>query len=475
MGWRHDKHWSAHSLLKTLSIDVELCEQADALCREFSDVIYPPGVTPQLQQPVNLQPVDQGSPGTFTFADLCCGTGIASWVLERNLGGRCVLACDVDKACQKTYLANFVGHKFRASPMFKVNPTQPCDVLVCGFPCQPYSKANRGKGREHVKGLQCEKGQVFYELLIKMEQLHPKVAILENVPELLKHRDWNTTMKNDLTGCCHGYVLFEMVLNARKFGVPQNRDRLFLVAVQRSLVTPDLRVAMERVTKSLCERELQQTSIQDSVIACGFDDAPELSAVEMEAMLLWDRLVKWSIATDNRLPGSKTINPKEFIDTGVETETKFFQVHQNDAALAQWLKDFDIAYPALKASKSLSFAKARFSLAAVASGSVWNCTCQKRGYNVSFDCNDQFLHVVTASSWGVFYGPARRWMTAKHACKIQMFPADYVWPLQDNNANVKLLGNAIAYPVMKEVCSTVLPLVVNVVVRNSESTALETE
>ena len=172
----------------------------------------------------------------FTFVDLFAGIGGFRIALEQ-LGGRCVYASEFDKSAQRSYGMNHGVIPFGDITM-QVNKDHipdGVDVLCAGFPCQPFSMAGLRRGFADEA-----KGTLFYDLRDIIEAKHPNIILLENVQGLMSihNRDEEgnrlpertiDTILRILRNELHYYVPEPQVLNARHFGVPQNRDRVFIV------------------------------------------------------------------------------------------------------------------------------------------------------------------------------------------------------------------------------------------------------
>lgn len=172
----------------------------------------------------------------FTFVDLFAGIGGFRIALEQ-LGGRCVYASEFDTSAQKTYGMNHGVIPFGDITLQRNKDRIPegVDVLCAGFPCQPFSLAGLRRGFADET-----KGTLFYDLRDIIEVKHPRIILLENVQGLMSihNRDEEgnrlpertiDTILHILRDELHYYVPNPKVLNARNFGVPQNRDRVFIV------------------------------------------------------------------------------------------------------------------------------------------------------------------------------------------------------------------------------------------------------
>jgi DNA (cytosine-5)-methyltransferase 1 len=172
-------------------------------------------------------------PGQFTFIDLFAGIGGMRLGFEAA-GGRCIFTSEWDKYAQLTYRENF-GEQHPIAADIREIPSEVIpahDVLVAGFPCQPFSIAGVSKknalGRPH--GFACEaQGTLFFEVARIIRDKQPKAFLLENVKNLMSHdkgRTWATIHKvltEDL-----GYHVSHKVIDAKGF-VPQHRERIFIV------------------------------------------------------------------------------------------------------------------------------------------------------------------------------------------------------------------------------------------------------
>jgi DNA (cytosine-5)-methyltransferase 1 len=162
------------------------------------------------------------------FIDLFCGIGgfhQAARVVgaSRSIDFECVFASDIDPACQRTYLHNYgvpVVGDIRAVESVNV-PAH--DLLFAGFPCQPFSIIGEMRGFEDTRGT------LFFEIARILEHHRPRAFILENVKMLVGHRNGQTLGRIMETLRDLGYRATFRVLNALDFGVPQKRERIFIV------------------------------------------------------------------------------------------------------------------------------------------------------------------------------------------------------------------------------------------------------
>jgi len=158
------------------------------------------------------------------YIDLFCGLG--AFHTACNIPSfECVLACDIDEGVRIIYEENY-----RLKPegdIRKLDPkTMPdFDILFAGFPCQPFSIAGNGEGFEDI-----EKGNLFYEILRIIDGKTPPMVFLENVKNLKTHDEGRTfaAIQSELER--RGYTFVSKVINSAKYGSPQARQRIFMVA-----------------------------------------------------------------------------------------------------------------------------------------------------------------------------------------------------------------------------------------------------
>jgi DNA (cytosine-5)-methyltransferase 1 len=182
---------------------------------------------------------------TFKFIDLFAGIG-GFHIAMHSVGGECVFASEWDKFARITYEANFkkVSPKLFENGNFNwdINEADPSkipdfEILCAGFPCQPFSHAGLKKGFEDTRGTLFFNIAKIIDTKIKKGK-PPRVLLLENVKGLKGH-DKGRTLKtifevlDDL-----GYNVSSKILNSKYFGVPQNRERIFIVAWLKKVKAP---------------------------------------------------------------------------------------------------------------------------------------------------------------------------------------------------------------------------------------------
>ena len=169
----------------------------------------------------------------FTFIDLFAGIGGMRRGFEA-VGGECVFTCELDRYARRTYLANYSCDHDVAEDITTVpsSAVPDHDVLLAGFPCQPFSIAGVSKKNalQQPHGFHCEaQGTLFFDVARIIERRRPHAFVLENVKNLVGHDKGRTfrvihrTLTEEL-----GYQVHWKVIDGR-YWVPQHRERIFIV------------------------------------------------------------------------------------------------------------------------------------------------------------------------------------------------------------------------------------------------------
>lgn len=175
----------------------------------------------------------------FTFIDLFAGIGGFRLALQ-SLKGKCVFSSEIDKYCKRVYNANFGEVPFGDIRSFtnegvgeelldKLIPDH--DILTGGFPCQAFSIAGKRGGFNDTRGT------LFFDVARILKAKKPKAFILENVKGLRSHKGGKTlsTILNVLRNDLNYFVPDPKILNAKDFGVPQNRERIIIVGFREDM------------------------------------------------------------------------------------------------------------------------------------------------------------------------------------------------------------------------------------------------
>lgn len=169
----------------------------------------------------------------YKFIDLFAGIGGFHYALS-SFGAKCVYASEWDEYAQKTYWQNFgIVPDGDITKVEESNIPQH-DILCAGFPCQAFSISGKQKGFEDTRGT------LFFDIARITKYHRPKVLFLENVKNLLRHNNGNTFQIISQTLQELDYNVFFKILNTGEFGLPQHRERVYIVAFRKDLKNKNL-------------------------------------------------------------------------------------------------------------------------------------------------------------------------------------------------------------------------------------------
>ena len=175
------------------------------------------------------------SPSSIKFVDLFAGIGGMRLPLESR-GYECVFTSEIDNFARGVYADNFAENEadiFGDISRLEeggIDLIPDHDFLLAGFPCQPFSGAGKKRGFADET-----RGTLFFSIAQIAKAKAPRFILLENVKGLISHDSGRTMAVILDTLRSAGYLVFTEVLNARDFGLPQNRQRLFIVAIRNTV------------------------------------------------------------------------------------------------------------------------------------------------------------------------------------------------------------------------------------------------
>ena len=194
----------------------------------------------------------------FKFIDLFAGIGGFRLALQ-NVGGKCVYTSEWDKYSKQTYEANFGEVPFGDITKTETKKFIPdnFDILCAGFPCQAFSIAGRGGGFEDTRGT------LFFDVAEIIKKKQPKAIFLENVKGLRSHDKGKTlaTILNVLREDLNYYIPEPQIMNAKQFGVPQNRERIFIVGFRKDLGVNEFKYPEPTNKDAVLEDILEQEEV----------------------------------------------------------------------------------------------------------------------------------------------------------------------------------------------------------------------
>ena len=173
----------------------------------------------------------------FTFIDLFAGIGGMRLAFQRA-GGKCIFSSEIDKYSKKTYSENFKDEPYGDITEIHESNIPDHDILLGGFPCQPFSLAGTSARKYHggKNGFEdTTRGTLFFDIVRIIKEKKPKAFLLENVKNLKGHDKGRTykvimkTLQEEL-----GYDVHDEIIDASSF-VPQHRERIFIVGFRKPM------------------------------------------------------------------------------------------------------------------------------------------------------------------------------------------------------------------------------------------------
>jgi DNA (cytosine-5)-methyltransferase 1 len=194
----------------------------------------------------------------FKFIDLFAGIG-GFRIAMQNLGGECVFTSEIDKHAQKTYQINFGALPHGDITQIDEKRIPDHDVLCAGFPCQAFSIAGRRGGFSDTRGT------LFFDVARIIKEKQPKAFFLENVKGLIGHEKGQTlaTILNVLREDLGYFVPKPEVINAKNFGVPQHRERVFIIGFHKDTYIDKFKYP-ESLDKKATFEDIRESNVVDT-------------------------------------------------------------------------------------------------------------------------------------------------------------------------------------------------------------------
>jgi DNA (cytosine-5)-methyltransferase 1 len=207
---------------------------------------------------ITIEGIDRAITEKYKFIDLFAGIGGFHLALSA-FGLKCVFACEWDKYATQIYEKNF-----HLKPQGDINNIHgskiPAHQIICaGFPCQAFSIAGKQKGFSDTRGT------LFFQVVRIIEWHQPPVIFLENVKNLVKHDQGKTFDIVIKTLESLDYQVFYQILNASDFGLPQNRQRIYIVAFHKNINAENF-IFPTPTYQAVCLQDILETAPADAKI-----------------------------------------------------------------------------------------------------------------------------------------------------------------------------------------------------------------
>ncbi len=403
----------------------------------------------------------------INFVDLFSGTGGIRLGLEQALNdlsvkGQCVFSAEINKKACETYSLNFEKQapidltKFDFVNEHKLPNFQ---VLLAGFPCQAFSYAGKRRGFEDTRGT------LFFNVAEISRHYRPKVLFLENVRGLTTHDGGRTfeTIKNTLEDL--GYFVKWRIINSSEMGVPQNRFRLYGIAVlgeDFNLSIPDLLGAKD--THSISDNSFISHKYIRDILEDDPDKKYDCSPAFRKALERYFcgnlKKIDGRRCIDSRngnsihsweldLKGRTTKEERELLDLIVANRRKHqFGVHQDGKALSlEQIKSFYRGNDIKEILDSLL----KKGYLRLDKGNLFNLKSGNMTFEIfKFLDHDGVSITLTSSDCnrlGIFHNNRLRRLTPRECARIQGYPDSYILHPDDRCAYHQM-GNAVSVPVI---------------------------
>jgi DNA (cytosine-5)-methyltransferase 1 len=398
----------------------------------------------------------------FTFVDLFAGIGGFHAALSA-MGGRAVYAVEVDRGASAVYERNWglnpLGDITQDASDTKMS-VPPHDVLVAGFPCQPFSKSGAQRGMDETRGT------LYWNILKVIQFHHPKIILLENVRNLAGPRhlhEWQViveTLRNEGYRVCDTPAVFSPhLLPLELGGRPQVRERVFIAATHVSLNgdqtslhadLPFLNRPVNSWDPSTWHLETDLPLDEDH-----HAEGCELSDAERLWISAWDEFVQmmWEERQGRRLPGfplwadSWRLNGDFDTSAGLPAwkrdflrkNADFYKSHRR--VIDKWIKRWDIY------SSKFPPSRRKLEWQAQDTPSLWDTVMHLRPSGIRAKAAT-YLPALVAITQTSIIGSRERRLSPREAARLQGLPDWFEFGDQRASATYRQLGNGVSVGVV---------------------------
>jgi len=379
------------------------------------------------------------------FIDLFCGVGGFHQALVK-LGGKCVLACDIDAKCRDIYNKNYGIMPHDDVTTLNAETIPDFDILCGGFPCQPFSNGGNKKSFDD------KRGKLFDEIIRIATTKKPRFMFLENVKHIKKISD----------GQVFKYILEQLdkanyevnvsEISPHQLGIPQQRERIIFTCIRKDIYdsTKDISIDLPKTKKCNFENILDKNP----------DKKYNISESTEKILEVWDEMVK-HVDVDESL--SPVILCKEFRNNYSEQEFKKLPkwkqeyITKNRRIYEKYKDKWNEWFDKHKDTLNLNEVNGKLEWQAghkVAGDSIFNHFIQLRQSGIRVK-KAKFFPTLVAIVQIPIYGKERRHLTPRECARLQSFPDTFMLHPDDKIA-YKQFGNAVNVDVVHYVMNKVL-------------------
>lgn len=382
----------------------------------------------------------------MNYIDLFCGIGGFHQALDK-LGCKCVLACDIDKACRENYTSNFGIEPL--SDVRKIDPNEiegDIDIICAGFPCQAFSNAGKKKMFDDKRGI------LFDEIIRIANVKTPKFMFLENVKHILKVGDKKVIqyIKEKLNENNYHLQLFE--ISPHHYGIPQQRERVYFVCVRKDVYN-GLDIVLPPKIKSFKLEDFLDK--KDKVDPKYFVDGDVLRCLNA-----WEEMIKI-------FPPGEKISPVIMINEHYNghTQEEFDNyaewrkgyITANKPLIAKYKPHWDTWYEKHKdiLQRREIYGKLEWQAGNIKENdSIFNYFIQIRQSGIRVKRANYFPTLVAISQTPI-YGKEKRYITPRECARLQSFNEEFSIDEVDKNA-YKQFGNSVNVNIVHMVINATL-------------------
>lgn len=405
------------------------------------------------------------------YIDLFAGVGGirlgVSQALARNgIESECVLSSEINEKASETYQLNFGEHP--SGDVRLITEVEPFDLLLGGFPCQPFSYAGKRMGFGDTRGT------LFFEIERLLEKYRPKAFLLENVRGLYTHDSGRTfkTIMDKLHGL--GYGTYDLLQNSSNFGVPQNRVRLYILGIKDVQPQMGLQTDLGAADSHKYKKKSMELSLFDEKKKCCVGDILEKNVEERYyCSEKFQQLLREAVGDDlNILHGYRLIDYRggqslHSWELGMKGKCSDAEIHFMNALILNrrkpiFGKEQDGKKLTLEQIKTFykepdidevisSLLEKRY---LQVNGGKYNPVCGNMSFEVFKFLDPESISVTLTSSdanrLGVIQNNRARHITPRECARLQGFPDTF--KLHPSDAwSYKQFGNSVSVPVIEAV------------------------
>lgn len=363
------------------------------------------------------------------YIDLFCGIGGFHQVLKK-LNCKCVLACDIDKDCRKSYKLNYNIEPVKDVKEIIPENLEDFDIICAGFPCQAFSNGGKKKCFDDSRGL------LFDEIIRIANVKKPKFMFLENVKHILKVSNGEVIeyIKDKIDKCGYKLQLFNM--SPHEYGIPQQRERVYFVCVRKDIYTRDIQLIHPKTKPQFeifLDKDVQEKYyIKEDILNC------------LEA---WDEIIK-KFKKDEKISPTIMINDynKFYSEEDFNNLAKWKQEYmtKNLPLITKYQAEFDDFYSKHNEilTKRVIYGQLDWQAGKLKENdSIFNHFIQIRQSGIRVKKAEYFPTLVAISQIPI-YGKEKRYITPRECARLQGFPEEFIID-PDDKISYKQFGNSV--------------------------------